>query len=183
MPITSDIHSREKPENESAPMPSKKQLDSAAQLKAISKALMRERQIENWQKELKDKIATLESQYASSERQLEEQQAVLGIDPALTTVAREMLSEALEKQSGDDFQIYNPNYVTSDDKEKLLANILSDFKAENSDLNKMPFGMIKAILKSRYKIETPSAGLFFRNQLKNYETTGGNKSKFVCLKK
>ena len=55
---------------------------------------------------------------------------------------------SLDWKSGDDFQIYNPNYVTSDDdKEKLLANILSDFKAENSDLNKMPFGMIKTILK------------------------------------
>ena len=37
--------------------------------------------------------------------------------------------------------------MSDDDKEKLLANILSDFKAENSDSNKMPFGMIKTILK------------------------------------
>ena len=46
----------------------------------------------------------------------------------------------------------------------------------------MPFGIIKTILKTKYKIETPSAGMFFSNQLKEYETTGGNKSKFVCLK-
>ena len=164
-------------------MARKKQTDSAAQLKAISQALMREKQIENWQKELKDKISTLESQYKASERQLDEQKEILAKDPALTSVAREMLSEALEKQAGDSFQIYNPNYVTSEDKEKLLAKILSDFQAENKDLNKMPFGMIKTILKTRYKIETPSAGLFFRNQLKEHETTGGNKSKFVCLKK
>ena len=32
----------------------------------------------------------------------------------------------------------------------LSTKILSDFQAENKDLNKMPFRMIKTILKTRY---------------------------------
>ncbi len=46
----------------------------------------------------------------------------------------------------------------------LSAKILSDFQAENKGLNKMPFRIIKTILKTRYKIETPSTVLFFRKQ-------------------
>jgi len=65
----------------------------------------------------------------------------------------------------------------------LSTKILSDFQAENKDLNKMPFRMIKTILKTRYEIETPSAGLFFENQPKEYQTTGGHKSKFAFIKK
>lgn len=171
------------PPKVSDPMARRKKPDSAAQLKAISKSLKREIEIENWQKEIKDKISTLESQMVASKRELEEHKKVLAEDPALTKVAREMLSEALKKSSGDAFQIYNPNYVTTEDKEKLLAKILVDYKAENPSADKMPFQAIKAVLQSRYKIDTPSAGLFFRNQLKEYETVGGNKSKFVCLKK
>ena len=65
----------------------------------------------------------------------------------------------------------------------LSTKILSDFQAENKDFNKMPFRMIKTILKTRYEIETPSAGLFFENQPKEYQTTGGHKSKFAFIKK
>ena len=65
----------------------------------------------------------------------------------------------------------------------LSTKILSDFQAENKDLNKMPFRMIKTILKTRHEIETPSAGLFFENQPKEYQTTGGHKSKFAFIKK
>ena len=65
----------------------------------------------------------------------------------------------------------------------LSTKILSDFQAENKDLNKMPFLMIKTILKTRYEIDTPSAGLFFENQPKEYQTTGGHKSKFAFIKK
>jgi hypothetical protein len=65
----------------------------------------------------------------------------------------------------------------------LSTKILSDFQAENKDLNKMPFRMIKTILKTRYEIETPSAGLFFENQPKEYQTTVGHKSKFAFIKK
>ena len=46
----------------------------------------------------------------------------------------------------------------------------------------MRFGLIKNVLLNRYKIETPSAGLFFRNQMKDYKTEGGNKNKTILLK-
>ena len=45
----------------------------------------------------------------------------------------------------------------------------------------MSFAAIKAVLKSRYGIETASAGLFFRSEIKGWETRGGNKNKSVLL--
>ena len=157
---------------------------AASQLEALGKALARERQLQNWQKELADKIATLESQQKHAEREAAEIQKILDADPELTVVARQMMQQAISLQgAGDDeFAIYNPNYVTSDDKKKLLVKILRDFHLENPDADAMSFSAIKSVLRSRFKIETASAGLFFRNELKHWETKGGNKNKSVLLK-
>lgn len=153
-------------------------------LKEISKALRREAQIKNWQKELLDKRQILDRQLEASNRDLEAIQEVLDADKDLAAAAREMLAEALQQQNaGDGVTIYNPKYVTTEDKEKLLAQILEDHKAENPKSRSMSFSLIKNVLLNRYRIETPSAGLFFRNQLKEYETEGGNKNKAVLLKK
>lgn len=156
---------------------------AASQLEAISKALARERQLQNWQKELADKIATLESQRKHAEREAAEIQKILEADPELTAVARQIMQQAIKLQgAGDDeFAIYNPNYVTSDDKKKLLIKILRDFHRENPTADTMAFATIKNVLKSRYRIETASTGLFFRNELKGWQTRGGNKNKSVVL--
>ena len=156
---------------------------AASQLQAVSKALVRERQLENWRKEIADGIATLLSQQKHAENEAVEVQAVLDADPELTAVARQLMKEAGDlKGSGDDeFSIYNPNYVTSDDKRKLLAKILRDFHRENPNADTMSFAAIKAVLKNRYGIETASAGLFFRSEIKDWETRGGNKNKSVLL--
>ena len=79
----------------------------------------------------------------------------------------------------DNLNIYNPNYVTTDDKEKLLEKILEDYKSENPKAKSMSFSNIKNVLLNRYKIETQSTAMFFRNQIREYETTGGNKNKAV----
>ncbi len=156
---------------------------AASQLESLGKALARERQIQNWQKEIADKIATLESQQKHADREAAEIQKVLEADPELTAVARQMMQQAISRQgTGDDeFAIYNPNYVTSEDKRKLLRKILRDFQQESPSSDSMSFAAIKGVLKSRYGIETASAGLFFRRELKDWQTRGGNKNKSVVL--
>ena len=156
---------------------------AASQLETLGKALARERQIQNWQKEIADKIATLESQQKHAEREAAEIQRILEADPELTAVARQMMQQAISLQgAGDDeFAIYNPNYVTSEDKKKLLVKILRDFHNENPSAETMSFAAIKNVLKSRYKIETASTGLFFRKELKDWQTRGGNKNKSIVI--
>lgn len=158
---------------------------AASQLEELGKALARERQLQNWKKELADKIATLESQQRHADSEAAQIQKILDADPELTAVARQMMQQAISLQgAGDDeFAIYNPNYVTSEDKEKLLEKILRDFHNENPTAETMSFAKIKNVLKSRYKIETASTGLFFRNELKNRQTRGGNKNKSIVLGK
>ena len=96
-------------------------------------------------------------------------------------VAREMMSDALKLQgAGDgDFAVYNPAHVTTEDKEKLLDKIIADYLAENPKAKTMSFTAIKRVLANRYKIDTKSAGLFFRNQLTAFDTEGGNQNKMV----
>lgn len=163
-------------------MAAKKTHNTAEKMKLISKALREEIQNKNWMKELADKKAIIEKQQKVAKEKLAEIKAVLDDDKELTAVAREMMATALQLQgSGSSVKIYNPKYVTTEDKESLLESILEDYRAENPKAKSMSFTAIKAVLENRYQIDTPSAGLFFRNQLKEYETQGGNKNKAVVL--
>ena len=163
----------------------RKSTKPAAQLKAVSDALVRERQIKNWQKEISDKISTLKKQQDASKRELEEVETILNQDPELTSVAREVMQKALELQgSGDtELSVYNVNYVSAEDKEKLLLKILRDYALQNPSADSMPYRAIRNELVHRFKIDTPSTGLFFRNELKSMTTKGGNKNKAVVLKR
>ena len=76
----------------------------------------------------------------------------------------------------------NPKYVSNTDKEKLLKIILDDFKTENPKDGTMTFQQVKAVLESRYGVETRTIGDFFRRQLLSYKTIGGNKKKMITLK-
>lgn len=156
---------------------------AASQLQAVSKALVRERQVQNWAKEIADKIATLQKQREAAEREMAEIQEILNADPDLTAIARQMMKKAVTgRGTGDgDFVVYNPKYVASDDKQRLLEKILQDYIRENSGSDGISFSAIKSVLRNRYGIETASAGLFFRNELKKYKTKGGNKNKSVVL--
>lgn len=161
----------------------RKQGNSAEKLKELSVALKKEIQLKNWKKELLDKKQIIEKQLERARKDLEAVKEVLDKDTELTAVARQMLNMALEMHTNkDSLNIYNPNYVTTGDKVKLLEKILSDYKAENPKSKSMSFTDIKNVLKNRYQVETNSAGLFFRNQIKEYETIGGNKNKAVVLK-
>ena len=72
--------------------------------------------------------------------------------------------------------------MSNADKEQLLKIILDDFKAENPKAGTMTFQQVKAVLESRYGVETRTIGDFFRRQLPSCETTGGNKKKMIILK-
>lgn len=158
-------------------------MDAAAQLDELAKALREEKQNQNWLKELEDKLETLQSQKKVALRKLEEIQAVLDRDPALTAVARKLMKTALEQAGAGDeeFSVYNPKFVTKHDKQRLLVKILRDFKKENPKASGMSFTAIRNVLVHRYKIETPSAGLFFRNEVKLFDTVGGNRNKEIVL--
>jgi hypothetical protein len=166
----------------------KKPSKGAEQLAAINTALKREIQQENALKEIEDKMETLKRQKAAIEREKAEYEATLKADPQMTAIAREMMADALKLQGAGttDFAIYNPKYVSNEDKLTLLAKLLADYEAENKEnrmVKGMPFTTIKTILANRYNITTDSAGIFFRNQLKEYETVGGSRNKKVLFKK
>lgn len=165
-------------------MPEKEAPDNAAEkLRAISKALVRRHQLRNWQKELEDKIETLQRQLVAAKREADAVEDVLTSSPELTTVAQELMGRAVELQgSGDsELSIYNPKYVSAEDKKLLLLKILRDYHKEHPEATGVPYSTIKAVLKNRYKIETGSAGLFFRRELKDWESRGGTKNKEVVL--
>ena len=163
----------------------KKTGDAATQLKAIGNALKRERQLENWLDEIRDQLDRLQRQRDHAKREMTDLKAVLDADPALTAVAREMMQTALDlRGAGDEeLSVYNPNHVTADTKKQLLIKILRDYQVENPGQDAMGFAEIREVLKNRYKIETKSAGLFFRNEIQDFETRGGNKRKFIVLPK
>jgi hypothetical protein len=154
---------------------------AASQLEAVSKALVREQQVRNWVKEIASKIVTLEKQQAAAVRELAAIQAILNADPDLTAIARQMMEKAVALQEAASAQVVvkNPRYVSSDSKKKILLEILGDFRQENPDADGMSYAAIKSVLLSRYGIETASAGLFFRNELKVWKTIGGNRNKRV----
>lgn len=66
-------------------------------------------------------------------------------DKILTAVAREITNDALKMQSAcdGDFTIYNPMYMTTEDKENLLDKIPADYIAENPKAKTMSFTAIK----------------------------------------
>ena len=97
----------------------------------------------------------------------------------------EQLKELLEKKYSSkkknlSVTLDNPKYVKNADKEQLLKIILNKFKAENPKAGAITFQQVKAML-SHYGVKTKTIGNFFRRQLLNYETTGGNKRKFILL--
>ena len=157
---------------------------SLGDLKKVGELLKRQRQIENWQKEIDDKIEKLERQKeASIAEEKEIREKLEGEYAELVEAASEFASDAgiaTEKQA--EFAVYNPKYVSNADKEQLLKIILDDFKAENPKAGTMTFQQVKAVLENRYGVETRTIGDFFRRQLPSYETTGGNKKKMIVLK-
>ena len=114
---------------------------------------------------------------------IDECQEVLGADPELTAVARQIMSQAIKLRGhGDDeLSVYKPNYVTTEDKEKLLSKILADHQKRHPEATSVSYKHIRNELVHKYHVETPSTGLFFRNELKKYKTEGGNKNKAIVL--
>lgn len=157
---------------------------AASQLEAVSRALVREQQVRNWEKEIAGKINTLERQRSAAEKELAAIQAILNADPDLTAIARQIIEKAVALQEAGSAQVVvkNPRYVSSDSKKKLLLGILENYRQENPDADGMSYAAIKSVLRSQYGIETASAGLFFRNELKGWKTMGGNRNKRVVLR-
>jgi len=153
-------------------------------LRRVGDLIRRKRQIENWKKEISDRIETLERQKASAAEEMAVIQGQLdGKYAGLVEAASEFASKAgITAENQPVFTVYNPKHVTNDDKDKLLKIILDDFKAENPKTENMTFQQVRAVLESRYGVETRTIGNFFRRQLPNYETAGGNKKKMIVLK-
>jgi hypothetical protein len=154
---------------------------AASQLRAVSKALARELEVRASAKEIATKLATLQKQREGVDKELAALQEILNADPELTAIAREMMTKAAAARGGG-VAIPNPKYVSSDQKKQLLLRILRDYGRENPGAEGMSYAAIKSVLRSRYGIETASAGLFFRNELREWESRGGNKNKSVVLK-
>lgn len=154
---------------------------AASQLRAVGRALARELEVRASAKEIAGKLAALQRQQEAAERELTALQEILDADPELTAIAREMMQKAAAARVGG-VAVPNPKYVSSDRKRELLLQILRDYSRENPGAEDMSYGAIKGVLRSRYGIETASAGLFFRNELKGWQSKGGNKNKSVVLK-
>jgi len=114
--------------------------------------------------------------------------AILGANPQLTEVARKMTEsqnlareERNEAVHGLRVVIQNPRSVSALEKKRLLWQIAKDYKDEHPHSEGMPFQTIKQVLEQRYGITTASAAMFFRNELKDWRTRGGNKNKELLL--
>ena len=108
---------------------------AATHLQAVSRALVRERQVLAWAKELADKIASLQKQRQTAERELASLQEILDADPEVTVIARRMMQKAGAAAGGRSagVAIPNPKYVTADAKRELLTKILHDHRQENPE--------------------------------------------------
>lgn len=129
-------------------------------------------------------MSILQRQKAKSEEELTEIIALLEGDyKELAEAASEFAQVTAAKEPAKPkFTVYNPNYVTNQDKGTLLQDILDGYKEENPSADSITYQQVKAILKSRYGIETRTIGNFFARQLKEYETAGGNKRKVIVLR-
>lgn len=109
-------------------------------------------------------------------------QNILSKDEQLVTAARMLMVDLMESQGGlSKATVTNPKYVTAEDKDALLERILDEYAAENPKAKTMPFSTVHLVLQDKFHIVTRSAGLFFRNQLKENETEGGNRNKKIVL--
>jgi len=156
---------------------------AASQLNAISKALGSEREVLARRKEISAQIAALEKKREAADREIADIHRILNADPALTATARQMMKAAASVAiaGNGDFVVANPRYVNAEDKQRLLSKILADYGREHPGADGMSFAAIKQVLKGRYGIETASAGLFFRGELRKWRTKGGNRNKSVIL--
>ena len=156
---------------------------SVEDMRKVADMLRRKRQIENWKCEIDDKIDTLHRQQERADEELTDINRLLDGDyRELVEIALEIGGNFGDPESvAEKFKVHNPNYVTNHDKETLLQEILKNFKLENPSAEEMTFQQVKAVLKTRYGIETRTIGNFFRRQLGAYETRGGNKRKVVVI--
>lgn len=163
-------------------MASKKpqKLDAADQLKAVSDALKRERQCVNALKEIDDRIAKLENSKRGIQRDLDASKEVLDADPRFTAMARGIMKDLA---TGETQPVYNPKYVTTADKEKMLSKIIADHQKRHPEATGVSYRNIRHRLVHDYGIPNASTASFFRNELKNFETIGGNKNKMIVFKK
>ncbi len=155
---------------------------AAEKLAIIGKELRREAKIKATLDVVDQEIEALKRRRTALEGDLKAIDEALSKDEKLVTAARMMIVDLMESQGGlSKATVTNPNYVTAEDKEALLERILDEYAAENPKAKTMPFSTVHLALQDKFHIVTRSAGLFFRNQLKEYETEGGNRNKKIVL--
>lgn len=152
-------------------------------LRAVVRALGRERRLEKCLREITEQVAELKRQEAIFRTELREVQRELAATPEWTDLARQLIQEAtaLESPHQEELSISNPSYVPRKDKQKLLVKIIKDYSNENPAAKKMSYTEIKRVLRDTYGIETASTGLFFRNELRAWAISGGTKNRAVLI--
>ncbi len=155
---------------------------AAEKLAIIGKELRREAKIKATLEEVDQEIEALKRRRTALEGNLKAIDEELSKDEKLVTAARMLMVDIMESQGGlSKATVTNPKYVTAEDKEALLERILDEYAAENPKARTMPFSTVHLVLQNKFHIVSRSAGLFFRNQLKEYETEGGNRNKKIVL--
>ena len=94
---------------------------------------------------------------------------------------RDFINVELQYRTPEQTKDINANYVTNKEKDKLIKEILTNYAQENPHEDSIKFQDVLSILKDSYGIQTRTIGNFFHRQLKEYETFGGNKKKFIKL--
>ncbi|MGI9459117.1 MAG: hypothetical protein ACR2NF_03885 [Pirellulales bacterium] len=164
-------------------MASKKR-NPAEELKAVSEALKCEKQCENLLKDIEDKIATLEDSKRAIQRDLDAAKKVLKANASLTEMTRGLIHDLLAAAEGrPTIKAFNPKYVTTADKQRMLERIIADHQKSHPEATSVSYRHIRNRLVHDYQIANATTASFFRNELKNYETIGGNKNKEIVIKK
>lgn len=164
-------------------MAAKEDTRTATELRSIIRALVREKHLTRILSEITEELAQLRRRESTLRESLSEVQSSLAATPELTEVARQIMEEAttLRETRNEEFSIPNPSYVSQKDKKRLLVKIVEDYRNENPTAEAMSYAEIKRVLRDTYGIETASTGLFFRNELRGWQTRGGNKNKAVII--
>ncbi len=94
---------------------------------------------------------------------------------------RDFINVELQYRNLENVTELNTGYVKDKQKDNLLKEIISNFTQKNPNKDRVGFQEVLSTLKDSYGIETRSIGNFFLRQLKDYETFGGNKKKYIKI--
>ena len=158
-----------------------KKADTATKMRAIAQAMKQEVAAKAALADLQARKESIERDIKLRESQLEGIALTLDADPELTAVAREIAAAAA---AGGEVasKTYSPHYVSTADKQKILERIIADHQKTHPEATSVSYRHIRNELTHRFGVAASTAS-FFRDQLKEFDTIGGNKNKEIVIKK